>query len=195
VTRPILPFLVVAALAPAALAQDDAPAPVVSGPEEMPSASDIEAALAGDAPVADPMRPPPMELSDEKLRELPPPSIGAKELLGPLAKTMLMLCVVLGIVYLTLHKGLGKLLERQSLGKRMKVVERVALDTKRTLYLVDVDGKQMVLAAGEGGVVVIKHMEPDASAPSPRATFAEVLNKPAPPTSPPTETPTPVTGA
>lgn len=123
---------------------------------------------------------------DERLKDLPPPSIGLGELIGPLMKTMLMLGVVLVVVYLTLHKGLGKLVERQNLGKRVKVVERVALDPKRTLFVVEVDGQQMLLGAGEGGVVLLKDLQhpndaPRAAAPDKASTgglgsrFAEAL--------------------
>lgn len=99
-----------------------------------------------------------------QLKDLPPPSIGAVEIIGPLAKTMAMLAVVLALVYLTLHKGLGKLVERQNVGKRVRVVERTALDAKRTIFLVEVDGHQMILAAGEGGVVHLKDLGTPAAA-------------------------------
>jgi flagellar biogenesis protein FliO len=114
----------------------------------------------------------------EPPKELPPPSLGVGELLGQLVKMILMLGVVVGLAYLTLNKGLGKLVERQNLGKRVKVVERVALDSKRSLFLVDLDGKQLLLGAGEGGVVFIRDVEPAAPAPSPKsAGFADTLKR------------------
>jgi flagellar protein FliO/FliZ len=89
---------------------------------------------------------------------------------------MLMLAVVVGIAYLTLHKGLGKLVARQNLGRRIKVVERVSLDPKRTLFLVELDGKQMLLGAGEGGVVHLKDLGATTpTAPTEPASFAAAL--------------------
>lgn len=73
-------------------------------------------------------------------------------LIWPFIKTMLMLCLVLGLVYLTLNKGLGKLIQKTQAGKRIKVVERVNLDQRRALFMVEVDGKEILLAAGDGGV-------------------------------------------
>lgn len=165
---------------------------------QAPDANAMLKAIEGrDAPgdVPRPTVPPPVD--EELMKELPPPSMGAAELIGPLAKTMLMLCVVLAIVYLTLHKGLGKLVERQNAGKRVKVVERVTLDQKRALFLVELDGKQMLLAAGEGGVVHLKDVDggevkpPAAAAPSGGglgAKFADALKSKLPGAQPPVTT-------
>jgi len=77
-------------------------------------------------------------------------------LVWPAIKTMLMLLVVLGLVYLSLHKGLGKLISRTQSGKRIQVVERVSLDQKRALFLVSIDGEEMLLGASEGGLTQLK---------------------------------------
>lgn len=146
--------------------------PAVEGPvtlaPDVPAAPTVSADIVGA-----PARPPPPPDIDT----LPPPSIGLVELLGPLFKTMLMLAIVVGIAYLTLHKGLGKLLMRQNLGRRIKVVERVSLDPKRALFLVELDGRQMLLGAGEGGVVHLKDLGPGATAtPAEPASFAQALD-------------------
>lgn len=161
-TTSIPRLLVVATLALAGtwaaplLADEPAATFLDAAPEAVPAAP----------PDAVPSRLVPDPLSDDEMNRLPPPALGAGELIGPLAKTMFMLCIVLGLVYLTLHKGLGKLLERQNLGKRVKVVERVNLDQRRALFLVEIDGKQMLIAAGEGGVTMLK----DIDGPPPVAT-------------------------
>jgi hypothetical protein len=72
------------------------------------------------------------------------------EVLVPFFRTMLMLGVVLLFIWLTLHKGMGKLVQRAQAGKRVKVVERVALDARRSLYLVEVDGQSMLIGGGDG---------------------------------------------
>ena len=115
--------------------------------------------------------PPPPDLKD-----LPSAGMGTGELVGSLLKMVLMLGVVVALAYLTLHKGLGKLVERQNAGKRVKVVERISLDAKRSLFLVELDGKQMLLAAGEGGVVYLRDVDP-AAAPAPRPGFADTLKR------------------
>ena len=106
----------------------------------------------------------------------PPPAIdaelqqpfGTADIVKSLLRTVLMLAVVLGLVWLTLSKGMGKLVERANAGKRVKIIERVALDARRSLFLVEVDGKQMLL--GGGDVVRIHDFVPPAS-----RGFAEVL--------------------
>jgi flagellar biogenesis protein FliO len=115
-------------------------------------------------------------------RALPPagttPSIvlpTSSGLLMPFAKTMLMLGVVLGLAYLSLGKGLGKLMERAQQGKRIKVVERIALDTRHSIYLVNVDGHHMVLAGGPAGVSHIKDVV-DLNK-TPATAFASVLKE------------------
>ena len=92
----------------------DAPVAPADAPAAAPNADDVVDAV--DAPIDVPRQAVPPPIDDELMRTLPPPSMGAMELVGPLAKTMLMLCVVLLIVYLTLYKGLGKLVERQNAG-------------------------------------------------------------------------------
>jgi len=76
-------------------------------------------------------------------------------LVGTLFKTMFMLALVVGAAYLTLHKGVGKLLARAQQGQRIQVVERVPLGERRSLYLVRVDGKEMLLGVGEGGITAL----------------------------------------
>jgi len=116
------------------------------------------------APTATRTPPPPID------EELTKPITGI-ELMGSFVRGMLMLCVVLFIAWLTLSKGLGKLVEKASAGKRMKVVERVALDARRTLFLVEIDGKQLIFG---GGDLVKLH---DVSAASdPHHAFAQVLH-------------------
>ena len=73
----------------------------------------------------------------------------AADMVMPFIKTMLMLGVVLALVWLTLHKGMGKLVEKAQAGKRVRVVERISLDARRSLFLIEVDGKQMILAGGD----------------------------------------------
>lgn len=105
-----------------------------------------------------------------------PPPEGLGDLVGTFARTMLMLLAVLALVYLTLHKGLGKLTERSQSGKRMRVVERVGLDARRGLYIVEVDGREMLIGTGEGGPVHLCALGPASHVvPEPNATFQDAL--------------------
>ena len=121
--------------------------------------------------------------------DLPPAtSLGFSDIAMPLLRTVLMLGVVLGIAYLTLHKGLGKLVERSQSGKRVKVVERTALDPKHSLYIVEVDGQHVLIASGDGGVSHLRDLERptavgkpagrDAAARSMPERFTDLLRKP-----------------
>jgi flagellar biosynthetic protein FliO len=104
-----------------------------------------------------------------------PPRVGERTgptdgLLSVLLKTMLMLALVVGLAYLTLHKGVGKLMARAQQGQRIKVLERVPLGERRSLYLVTVDGKEMLLGVGEGGITTLH-----TSAPRDAGRFATLL--------------------
>lgn len=158
-------FVVVtlAVIAPAIARADDGPAP---------PAPEAAAAPAAAPPAPEPLAPPPPPAYDPA-----PAALSLADLVGPLVKTFVMLGVVLALVYLSLHKGLGKLVEKQNAGKRIKVVERSALDSKRSIFLVDIDGKQMVLAAGEGGITKLADVAPQGSAPDKPlgAKFADAL--------------------
>jgi flagellar biogenesis protein FliO len=126
------------------------PTPVEGAIEEAPGSVVVD-----DEPVI--RHPPPPPEPMESLIGAP----SAADMLMPFVKTMLMLCVVLALVWLTLHKGMGKLVEKAQAGKRVKVVERISLDARRSLFLVEIDGKQMVLAGGD----VVRITEIDALAP------------------------------
>jgi flagellar protein FliO/FliZ len=100
------------------------------------------------------------------------PGIGP--FLWQFVKTMLALGIVLALVYLVLHKGLGRLVQRTQIGKRMRVVERIQLEPRRSLYLVDVDGEEMLLSASEGGVQALERPTAAAAA-VPPPSFSETL--------------------
>lgn len=90
-----------------------------------------------------------------------PASLGMSDLLGNLLRMVFMLLVVVGLIYLTLNKGLGKLMERSQLGKRMRISERLSLDTRRSLYLLQLDNKEFLVAAGEGGFTLLHTNDKD----------------------------------
>lgn len=128
-----------------------AEAPVVD-----PAAPAVQAEGPGNAERANeaaPLReaPPPPPLEPVEV----PPAFDTQDAGGFLwsfVRSMLMLGAVLALIYLVLHKGLGHLVQRTQMGRRMRLVERIALDQRRALYLVEVDGKEVLLAGSDGGV-------------------------------------------
>lgn len=98
------------------------------------------------------------------------PDAGMSDLISAFLKTMLMLALVVGLAYLTLQKGLGKLVAKAQQGQRVWVVERVSLGDRRSVVLVTVDGRELLLGVSEGGVRVLDE-------PAPKDRFAAVLDE------------------
>jgi flagellar protein FliO/FliZ len=48
---------------------------------------------------------------------------------------------------------------RRFLGKRLRVVEKLPLDARRSLYVVEVDGRQLLLGAGDGPLTLLRELE------------------------------------
>ena len=138
-------------------------------------AADADAGTTADAaPVVEPADAPVPPAFDDAMIG---PATTTTDLVLTFIKTVLMLCVVLALAWLTLSKGMGKLVEKAQAGKRVKVLERIALDARRSLFLVEIDGKMVVLA---GGDVVKVH---ELSDKNDKARFAEVLAQTPPPPS------------
>ena len=77
-----------------------------------------------------------------------------------------MLLVVLAVAYVLLGKGLPKLMQRTMQTQRMKIVERLPLDQKRTLFVVEVDQKTYLLGGADSQITLIDTLEgeePDAN--------------------------------
>jgi len=149
-SRLIVLVLCVLAAAPALAGDDEAvagapatastPTPVPHSPVAVP---DVIPGLDGPSDQTNPTNP---------TAQLEGVGIGPQstsEMIMPFVKTMLMLCVVLLLVWLTLSKGMGKLVEKAQAGKRVKVIERVSLDARRSLFLVEIDGKHVVIGGGD----------------------------------------------
>ena len=102
-----------------------------------------------------------------------------------LLQTLLALAAVCILAWVVLRwsaqRGLGI-----GQGQRIKLVERVALDARRTAFLVEVGGKLFFLAAGDAGPpALVAELDPaDVPEPERRKTFLEVLRGSAAATSP-----------
>ncbi|MBI3180455.1 MAG: flagellar biosynthetic protein FliO [Deltaproteobacteria bacterium] len=80
-----------------------------------------------------------------------------------LLRTLFALGVVVGLIYLFFKVGLVRLMGIAAVrgGKAIKVHERVQLDARHALYIVELDGSErMLLATGEQGVQVLQRLAP-----------------------------------
>lgn len=76
------------------------------------------------------------------------------------------------------RRGLGSF----SRGRRLEVLERLPLDARRALYLVEVGGKVLLIGAGDGAAPTLLSEVDPATLPASRApgsarSFAEVLGR------------------
>ncbi len=121
----------------------DAEAVAASSGTATGSATAAPSGAASDAPGPAPSAPPAFDVDDSGS------SLTTTDVVQPMVKTLVALSIVLLLAWLTLHKGMGRLVERAQAGKRMRVVERVALDARRSLFLVEVDGRTLVVGGGD----------------------------------------------
>ena len=81
-----------------------------------------------------------------------------------LAKTVVALLIVVGIIYLLFRVGLAKFIGMAAIkgGKSMKVVERVQLDARHALLIVELDGERRFLfGTGEQGIQLLARLDRD----------------------------------
>ena len=96
-----------------------------------------------------------------------------------LLQTVLALLAVCILAWVVLRWAAKKSLGLGS-GQQIRVIERVVLDVGRTLYLVEVGGKVLLLGAGEGAsptlISELDAAEVDMT-PEEKTSFADVLTK------------------
>lgn len=149
---PLALFLLVASAAVPAWAQ--APAPV----EAAAPAPVVVPEPAPDAAKVDPSR-----LAEPEIPRSEPPDLAAGELnLGfTLFRTFIVLAMVVALAYLTLNVGLRKLLGiRPVLGTQVvQVLERVPLDQKRSLFVVEAAGEVLLIGGGDSTLSLISKLD------------------------------------
>ncbi|WNG45654.1 flagellar biosynthetic protein FliO [Archangium minus] len=156
---PVLPsrpaLLVCACILLAPLAWAQAPAP---GAQPSPAA---EAAPSQLSPTS---ATPPSSLEEPSLTD------GVKEepesLWWMLTRTLLLFGAVLASIYLTLNVGLRKLMGLQGVpvGRPsvVSVVERVALDQRRTLFVLKAADEYLLVGGGEAGLQLLSKLDTEA---------------------------------
>jgi flagellar protein FliO/FliZ len=88
-----------------------------------------------------------------------------ESLAGTLFRTLLVLGVVVGLVYVSLNYGLRKMMGLRGVGASgggmVKVVERIPLDAKRSLFVVEAAGEYLLVGGGEEGLSLISRLNPE----------------------------------
>jgi flagellar biosynthetic protein FliO len=92
--------------------------------------------------------------------------------LGELAYTALMLLIVVAFIYVLSKLGLEKRnrFGKKHSGERVKVVEKIQLDQRHSLFVVEVDGESLLLGSSENGMQLLKGL-------SATKSFAEHINQ------------------
>lgn len=130
-------------------AEPAAPVPVVTLPELL-TLPDEDGALPRDEPG---------RLAEPEIPRSEPPELAAEEFsLGwTLVRTMIVLAMVVALAYLTLNVGLRRLLGiRAPVGTSVvTVLERVALDQKRSLFVVEAGGEVLLIGGADSALTLI----------------------------------------
>lgn len=82
---------------------------------------------------------------------------------GTLARTLLVLGVVVGLIYLTLNYGLRRMMGVRGapMGRSqlVQVLERIPLDPKRAMFVVRAGGEYLLVGGGEDGLSLITRLD------------------------------------
>ena len=138
--------------APLTAAAEASAQPQASAPVVVQTAAPVAAPAA-----ASPSRPDPAGPSS--IDELGPPESAGYLLF----KTLVVLGVVVAFIYLTLNVGARKLLKLNAPANAIvKVVDRVPLDPKKSLYVLHVAGEFMLVGAAEQGLSFLSKLDGEA---------------------------------
>ncbi|WNG21975.1 flagellar biosynthesis protein FliO [Cystobacter fuscus] len=145
-------------MAPPARAEEPAAVPTAAELAPPPSGASAPAsAVEGAAPPSAPVEVPP-EADLTSGVEAPTESLG-----WMLMRTLVVFGGVMALIYLTLNVGLRKLMGLQGVpvGQQsvVSVVERVALDQRRTLFVVKAAGEYLLVGGGENGLQLLSKLD------------------------------------
>lgn len=76
-----------------------------------------------------------------------------------LFQTLLALAFVCGLAYLIFRVLLPRFTSNFGANNMMRVVDRIGLDTRKSLYIIEVTGRWFLVAASEGGVQMISELD------------------------------------
>ena len=101
--------------------------------------------------------PDPREGPDERPDWAEPGS--GESLVGALVRMLLVLALVIAIIYLTLNFGLRRLVQSPRRHSVVTVHERVPLEPKKTVYVVEAAGEYLLLGVGEHEVSLLAQLD------------------------------------
>ncbi len=86
-----------------------------------------------------------------------------ESMVGTLFRTLLVLAIVLGLVYVSLNYGLRRLMGLRGLptgrSTLVKVIERIPLDPKRSLFVVQAAGEYLLIGGGDDGLNLLGKLD------------------------------------
>lgn len=88
-----------------------------------------------------------------------------ESLAGTLFRTLLVLGMVIALVYVSLNYGLRKLMGLRAAGGGagglVRVIERIPLDAKRSLFVIHAAGEYLLVGGAEDGLNLISKLNPE----------------------------------
>jgi flagellar protein FliO/FliZ len=75
-----------------------------------------------------------------------------------LLETLAALVVIALVAWVAVRLGRGRLGGGRG-ARRMRIAERLPLEPRRSLYLVEVDGESLLVGSSDGGVRLVKELE------------------------------------
>jgi flagellar biosynthetic protein FliO len=85
--------------------------------------------------------------------------MGSLNFLWMLVQTVFALGLVCGLAYLIFRVILPRLAVNYGSSNMVRVVDRIGLDARKSLYVIEVAGKWMLVAASESGVQLISELD------------------------------------
>lgn len=78
-----------------------------------------------------------------------------------LVQTVLALAFVCGIAYLIFRVILPRLATNYGANSMIRIVDRAGLEARKTLYVIEVAGKWLLVSTSEAGVQMISDLDPE----------------------------------
>jgi flagellar biogenesis protein FliO len=136
-------------------------APTASAPKAAPAQAPVQTSPStATTQAAEELTGPSMMRAPEPLELEKPPEPITDNSGYLLFKTLLVLGIVVSIIYLTLNVGARKLLKLGPTSNALvQVVERVPLDAKKTLYVLQAGGEFLLVGSSEGNLAFLTKLE------------------------------------
>lgn len=86
-----------------------------------------------------------------------------------LFQTLVALAFVCGLAYLIFRVLLPRLSPNYGANNMMRVVDRIGLDTRKSLYIIEVTGRWFLVASSENGVQMISELDAETASEAEKA--------------------------